>query len=265
MTAASPSTETPVIELVDAAVSRQGAPGPALLEGISWRVARGDYWVVWGLHGAGKTDFVATAAGLQHPLRGRHFLFGKELTGLVEEEYMTERLKAGVVFENGGRLFSHLTVADNVALPLCYHRNLPPAEAREQVLGMLEWMELKRYANSTPGRVGQVWRQRAALARALALRPELLLLDNPISGMDPRQSRWWFDTLNQLSAGHPLLGGKPITLVVAAGDVQPWLEHGRQFALLHQRQWRPLGAREEFAGQAAALTEELLAAETRPG
>jgi len=221
-----------------------------------------DYWVVCGLHGAGKTDFVATAAGLQHPLRGRHYLFGRETTDLIEEEYMAERLKAGVVFESGGRMFSQLTVAENVALPLCYHRNLTVAEGGEKIAGLLELMGLNPYARLSPGRVGQAWRQRAALARALALEPELLLLDNPISGMDPRQARWWFEILGQLAAGHPALGGKKITLVVAVGDLQPWVEHGRQFALLHRKQWRLLGGRAECAGRAEPLMEELLAAET---
>ena len=82
-----------------------------------WTVAAGDYWVVGGLPGTGKSDLLATAAGLQRPLRGTHLLFGEDLARLDEPALIQKRLRVGLVFENGGRLFNRLTVAENLALP----------------------------------------------------------------------------------------------------------------------------------------------------
>ena len=247
----------PLIELIDAAVLGADAPNLVTLEGVNWRIMAEDFWVVAGLHGSGKTDLLATAAGLQPPERGRHLLFGQETATLGESELLQHRLKVGVVFEHGGRLFNQLTLAQNIALPLCYHQNLAEAEAAETVAAMLDLIGLRSAADSLPGRVPRPARQRAALARALVLRPEILLLDNPLHGLDPRETRWWLEMLGRLAAGHPDLGGLRVTLVVTTDDLQPWLKHGRQFGFLHQRGWSALGDREQLAACADPAVRDL--------
>src|SRR6185503_1839481 len=116
--AAAASTTQPILEMINVAVASAQSPVTPAVEGVDWRVSEGDYWVVAGLPGSGKSDLLATAAGLQRPLSGTHLLFGKEPTQSPESELLSERLRVGLVFENGGRLFNHLTVAENVALPL---------------------------------------------------------------------------------------------------------------------------------------------------
>jgi len=87
---------------------------------------------------------------------------------------------------------------------------------------LLELMELTPLADVTPGNVAANWCQRAALARALVLKPEMLLLDNPLRGLGARHVKWWMNFLEQLWRGHEWLGGKPMTLVATAEDLQPW-------------------------------------------
>ena len=117
-------------------------------------------------------------AGLMTPVKGSYKLFGMETQTFGEAE-LAERLRVGFVFE-GGHLFNHLTVRENVALPLQYHRDLPSAAAAQEVQTLLELMELTPLADITPPNISDNWRQRAALARALILKPEVLLLDNPL-------------------------------------------------------------------------------------
>ena len=71
-----------------------------------------------------------------------------------------------------------------------------------------------------------------ALARALALKPSVLLLDNPLDGLDPRQAGWWIEVLDALWQGHPVLDGQPATLILAATDFRPWHKPGRRLAVL---------------------------------
>jgi len=155
-------------------------------------------------------------------------------------------------------LLNHLTVAENVALPLRYHRNLSAADTRQEVSRVLELMELSEWADSTPGAIGRNWQKRVGLARALTLKPEVLLMDNPLGGLDLRHIAWWLQFLHMLSEGHPLLDGKPATLVATTDDLRLWRTLGRQFAILRQRKFVVLGAWPQVEAAAPELTRELL-------
>ena len=255
----------PVIEMIDLAVGAADSPEPASVEEVNWRIAEGDYWVIGGLPGSGKSDLLATAAGLNRPLRGSFRLFGKEMSELAEEDLLAARARVGIVFENGGRPFNHLTVVENVALPLRYHRNRSLAEVKDTIERILGFTELMPLAETTPGGMKPAWRQRVALARALAMSPQVLLLDNPLAGLGPQEGRWWRDSLAALSAGHDVVGGRPITLVVACHDLRPWADQGKQFGLLKQNRWLPLGGREDLVSCAEPLLQELLAADFTTG
>ena len=260
MPAAETSTPPPLLQLSGVVLAAQRRAA-ARAEAIDWCVAAGDYWVIGGLPAAGKSDLLALAAGLQRPAQGQFFLFGQETDQMGEEEFLRERMRVGLVFADGGRLFNQFTVAENVALPLCYHHNCPVAEVLEPVQAILELTGLTPLAHNTPGVIGRSMRQRTGLARALALKPELLLLDDPVAGLDLRQTRWWLELLASLSDGHPLMEGKKITLAVTAGDLRPWVEAGRQFALLKQNRFLPLGGKVEMDVSTEPLLRELLATE----
>jgi ABC-type transporter Mla maintaining outer membrane lipid asymmetry ATPase subunit MlaF len=105
---------------------------------------------------------------------------------------------------------------------------------------LLEATGLTLLTTRLPSSLGRNWQQRVGLARALALRPEVLLLDNPLSGLDPRDVAWWLEFLARLSAGHPLLDGRPLTLVVSGDNLRPWKHLARQFGVLRGTRFVPL-------------------------
>jgi ABC-type transporter Mla maintaining outer membrane lipid asymmetry ATPase subunit MlaF len=246
-----------VIELCAVTVANPRSPETALLESVDWRVMPGEFWVVTGMQGSGKTALLETAAGL-HPFQsGTLKLFGHTVTGMEGDEFKHQRRRLGVVFEGSGRLFHPLTVAENVALPLRYHRDGTLEDVSEEVIPLLELMGLQGMANVPSGRLSRAWAQRVALARALVLKPEVLFLDNPLAGMDVQHVRWWRQFIHQLSLGHPQFHAKPMTLVAACDDPRPWLELGHQFVLAHERHWRLLGTQADVLANREALVRDI--------
>jgi phospholipid/cholesterol/gamma-HCH transport system ATP-binding protein len=231
-------------------------PSAVVAEEVNWTVAAGDYWVVAGLQGSGKSDFLMLAGSLMAPSRGRYRMFGEDMP-IFEDARLRTRLRLGLVFD-GGQVFNHLTVAENTALPLRYHQDLAPGQAGAAVRGWLEAMELTPWADHPPATLRRSWQKRVGLARALALQPEILLVDNPLAGLDLRHTHWWLIFLDQLSKGHPLMGGRPVTLVITTADLRPWKGHARQFAILQDRRFLVLGTWAQLRGANKELLRELL-------
>ena len=228
-----------------------------VVENVNWSVAAGEFWVIAGQEHSGKSDLLMLAAGLMPPASGSYKLFGNDTRNFGESE-LAERLRVGFVFQ-GGQLSNQLTIAQNVALPLRYRKNLTPEAAAPEVNELLELMELSPLADVTPSNIAANWRQRAALARALILKPEVLLLDNPQAGLQARHLQWWLRFLDQLSRGHGRFGGGSMTLVVTADDLRPWQSAQRRFALLRDKKFIPLGSWNEVETAHDPIVKELLA------
>jgi ABC-type transporter Mla maintaining outer membrane lipid asymmetry ATPase subunit MlaF len=225
------------------------------VEDVNWSVKPGDWWVISGLQGAGKSDFLMLTGGMMAPAAGTYCFLGEEMP-IFEDHRLKDRLKLGFVFESG-QLFNHLTIAENISLPLRYHSNLSEAEAAAEVQRLLELTELAPWADSTPGAMARNWQRRAGLARALILRPEVLLLDNPLAGLDLRHRAWWTNLLEQLSRGHEWMNARPITLVITTNDLRLWRGGRRQFALLKDKRFIVLGDWEKVEAASDELVREM--------
>jgi|SRR5665213_3593395 len=247
----------PAIEMCGVNVAAMRDASLTVVEDVNWSVAASEFWVIAGQEHSGKSDLLMLAAGLMLPASGNYKLFGTDAKNFGEAE-LAERLRVGFVFQ-GGQLFNRLTIVENIALPLQYQKNLPAAEATQAAQSLLELLELAPLAEVTPPNVAAAWRQRAALARALILKPEVLLLDNPQAGLGARHLQWWLRFLEQLSRGHECSGGQPITIAATADDLRPWKNERRKFALLRDKKFIPLGAWNEVETADDPVVKELLA------
>ena len=240
-----------IIELAGADVLWEGGT-TILLQDVNWRIARGECWAVGAVPGSGKTSLLATAASLNRPGAGKLRLFGRDLAEATEEEQVDWRRRIGFVFDNGGQLLNHLTIAQNVALPLRYHLELDEAELSERVEQLLKRAELTSADDAMPSRLSVRLQQRASLARALAVPTEILFLDNPLSGLGLRDARWWTGYLRELRSGDAM------TIVAACDDFRPWLELATRFAVIDGERFRVLGGREQVLASTEPVVREFV-------
>lgn len=255
--AAGPAGSIPAIHMRNVTIGSLRDQRIIVAEGVNWKVEAGEFWAVAGLHGAGKSDFLLLAGGVMAPLSGTYEFLG-ECMPIFSEERLVHRLKLGLVFD-GGRLFEQLNIAENIALPLRYHRNLTEAEAAPTVSALMELTGMLQFARSRPASLGRNWQRRVALARALALKPEVLLLDTPMAGMDQRHRNWWLGFLAELSRGHAFYGGEPVTLAVTTANLLDWRGRANRFALLDGRRFNVLGEWSGVRQSDNPLVQELLA------
>ena len=182
---------SPVIE-VDAIVTRFGSQ--TVHDGVSLSVARGTLVALIGGSGTGKSVLLREIIGLQRPTAGCVRLFGVDMWAAPADEVESVRRRFGMMFQDGA-LFSSLTVAQNVAVPLREHTQLAPATVDALVgLRLLQAGLPADAGPKMPSELSGGMRKRAAIARAIALEPEVLFLDEPTSGLDPITARG-FDRL----------------------------------------------------------------------
>src|SRR5215468_4159445 len=155
-----------------------------ILHGISFDVLAGETLVILGGSGSGKSTLLRTLVGLERPSSGDVILRGKSLGGLSEREWRELRQHIGISFQ-GGALFGSMTVGENVALPLLEHTNLDPATIEIMVRLKLNEVGLSGYEDYMPAQLSGGMKKRAAVARAMAMDPEILFFDEPSAGLDP--------------------------------------------------------------------------------
>ncbi len=155
-----------------------------ILHGISFDVKRAETLVILGGSGSGKSTLLRALVGLEKPTSGEIWIKSKNIAALSESELDEIRKKIGMSFQ-GGALFNSMTVGENVALPLREHTKLEDSTIQIMLRLKLEQVGLEGFEYYMPSQLSGGMKKRAAVARALAMDPEILFFDEPSAGLDP--------------------------------------------------------------------------------
>ena len=155
-----------------------------VLRDISFTIPRGGMSILLGASGSGKSVLLKLALGLFQPDSGTIHVNGKTITGMNEPELMRIRADVGMLFQEGA-LFDSLTVDENVGYRLYEETNMPRDQVHARVVEVLRFIGLEDYIDRLPSELSGGQRRRVAIARAIAARPNLLLFDDPTTGLDP--------------------------------------------------------------------------------
>lgn len=155
-----------------------------VLKDISFDVPKGRITAILGPSGTGKSVLLKNLIGLLRPEEGEIWVDGEQVVGMREKDLYRVRRKFGVLFQDGA-LFGSMNLYDNIAFPLREHTRLSEGQVREKVLEKSDLVGLLDHLKKTPGEVSGGMKKRAGLARALVMEPEIVLFDEPDSGLDP--------------------------------------------------------------------------------
>lgn len=201
--------------------------GRRVLEDVSFEVPAGRGFVILGRSGTGKSVTLKHIIGLVHPDSGRVFVEGDEIPRLKGRDLSRVRRKIGFLFQNAA-LFDSISVGENVAFPLRRHTRLGEAEVRGQAEEKLTAVGLGREYDRMPAELSGGMRKRAGLARALALDPRILLVDEPSAGLDPITAAEIDDLLFGLKQH------AAATLIVVTHNIPSARRLGDELAVLHE-------------------------------
>ncbi len=173
-----------------------------VLNGISLAVSRGETLAVLGRSGTGKSVLLRLIIGLEKPDSGSVHIFDRDITGLGLDQLGEIRMKMGFLFQHAA-LYDSLTVEQNVAFPLRHHRKtMSKSEQRDRVMQLLAEVGMEGHLEKMPSDISGGMQKRVGLARALALEPDILLLDEPTAGLDPISAAEIDDLVLKLQAEH---------------------------------------------------------------
>lgn len=211
-----------------------------VLDAVSFDVARGTGCCILGRSGTGKSVTLKHIIGLLHPDAGRVLVLGQNVPELRGRELSRLRQQMGFLFQNAA-LFDSISVGENVAFPLRRHTTLSDAKIRERARRKLDSVGLGRDFDKMPADLSGGMRKRAGLARAMALDPPLLLVDEPSAGLDPITSA----EIDELLLG--LKAHEGVTLVVVTHNIPSARRLGDELLMLHEGRIFARGTADELS------------------
>jgi phospholipid/cholesterol/gamma-HCH transport system ATP-binding protein len=211
-------------------------------EDINLCVRRGEVIALVGGSGSGKTALMRQMLGLEMPAQGTIRVFGEPLHGHDRGKLQYMRNRCGVLFQKGA-LFSALSVYDNIALPMRELRTLDEGMICDLVMLKLKMVDIEaRHASKMPAELSGGMIKRIALARAMALDPELLFLDEPTAGLDPELSEGFVKLIQTMRTELPL------TIVMATHDLDTLVALSDRVAVLAEQRIVALGGLPDVVG-----------------
>jgi phospholipid/cholesterol/gamma-HCH transport system ATP-binding protein len=222
-----------------------------VLKDISFSIAPGTAFVLLGRSGTGKSVTLKLLCGLLKPDSGAVIINGEDITGIDSNQLSAIRMHIGFLFQSAA-LFDSLTVGENVAFPLRRHTKKTDVEIHDQVTGLLERVGLGSEYQTMPGDLSGGMRKRAGLARALAIEPSILLVDEPSAGLDPITST----EIDQLLIDIKM--NQHATLVVVTHNMQSARRLADQMAFLDAGALLEQGTVEELERSEHSLVRDFM-------
>ena len=211
----------------------------AVLKGMTLEIRKGEVMFIIGTSGVGKSVTIKHLIGLLGVDAGEIWFDGKRIDQLRESEYPPVRKRIGMVFQSS-TLFDSMTLAENVALPLRKHQRMRQSKALVEARKRLDQVYMGEFADRYPAELSDGMRKRAAIARALTLEPEVVLFDEPTTGLDPVNARRIDRLCRELS---DRLG---VTTIVVSHDLTSIFTIADRIAFLYQGAVRAVGTPTEI-------------------
>ena len=240
----------PLVELRDVQF-RYSAGARPVLEGLSLVVPRGKVTAIMGASGGGKTTVLRLIGGLQKATQGEVLFDGQDMGTFAHSQIYAARRRMGMLFQFGA-LFTDMSVFDNVAFPLREHTLLSESMIRDIVLMKLHAVGLRGARDLMPGEISGGMARRVALARAIALDPELVMYDEPFAGLDPISMNTAARLIRQLNDA---LG---ITSIVVSHDVAETFAIADQVVLLAEGKVAASGTPAELRASSHPLVRQFI-------
>lgn len=198
-----------------------------VLDGVNLKIEKGESIVIIGASGGGKSVLLKQLIGLTQPDSGEVLIEGKNISRMNERELIHVRRKFGMLFQMAA-LFDSMTVEENISFPLRRELNLSEKEIAERVEDVLEMVDLPGTQKKKPAELSGGMRKRVGLARAIVYRPEIVLYDEPTTGLDPIVS----DSIDQLMV--KVVEKLKVTSIVVTHDMRSARRVGKRIVMLHQ-------------------------------
>ncbi len=243
--------------LVEAADVRKSFDALEVLQGVSFRLDKGETLVVMGGSGSGKTVLLRIIDGLIPPDSGTVQLFGEHIEQRSEEEMLPIRRRLGYVFQ-GAALFDSLTVEENVGFPLREHTDLAVSEIRSRAIHFLSLVGLDaKVLPLLPSELSGGMRKRVGIARALIAEPDVMLFDEPTAGLDPTNSKLVGELISEL-------GGEVCdTAIVVTHDLELAKTVADRVAVLINGRFATVGRLDDVLGSRDPAVQAFLSGEAR--